>query len=146
MASFQVLKCHPKMRCQRRSPFTLTREKRSQQHRLLKVRSSLAPCCDQRWLKFPTIFFLLCVLILETSEVTAPTSETPQPITTEMEVDKPDAEPGNDQSQPALLDLLRFKMKSIKLDFDFSNVGPYKICTFFPLNSVFCFYFFILIV
>ncbi|XP_077102432.1 eukaryotic translation initiation factor 5B [Siphateles boraxobius] len=29
----------------------------------------------------------------ETSEVTAPTSEAPQPITTEMEVDKPDAEP-----------------------------------------------------
>lgn len=47
------------------------------------------------------------LLILETSEVASPTTETLQPITTEMEVDKPEAEQGG--------------------YFHFSNLGPFEM-------------------
>lgn len=51
------------------------------------------------------------LLVLETSEVASSTVETPQPIITEMEVDKPEAEQGN--------------------YFNFSNLGPLEMFYFF---------------
>ncbi len=47
------------------------------------------------------------LLIVETSEVASPASETLQPITTEMEVDKPEAEQGD--------------------YFHFSHLGPFEM-------------------
>lgn len=86
----QVLKCHPKTRCQRRSRF-MTGGRRRPALRPLKVppRSSITP--DTVSSIIPPS---LSALFLETSEVTSPASETPEPVVMETEAETPAAEPG----------------------------------------------------
>lgn len=86
----QVLKCHPKTRCQKRSRF-MTGGRRRPALRPLKVppRSSITPDTVSS-IKPPS----LSALFLETSDVTSPASETPEPIVTETEAETPAAEPG----------------------------------------------------